>query len=451
MKKYLIPLLLVVVATVWATTYHTLPFNGTNTFADDEDFPTSTDTIFAYCTWDDHYLYLAYSGDFLATPNDTVRSNVDMFWYIDTDPHPDNPKSGLGTDSTGAYYTQIMPSFPWWFDEQSWTLPFYADYRIQGDYDRKDSVYAHIQSYNNDEQQWNPKVDLDTSMANLNYVDGYYELRIPLDSLGNPPDIFILGHLVSNEWKSDLTYDPDPQREVGGTLGSWPWSSIEGGDGDHNEDGHFNHWFHFHLQPGIHPDQENDPPVVSDIPDQEIDKGETFQNIDLNAYVFDDITPDTLLTWTVSGEDYVTVTILDSNQASITINDPNWTGSDTVLFVCTDQGGKSDSDSVVFTVHGTSAIGENLTGIPKTFTVKQNYPNPFNPSTSIQYGLTRRSNVSLTVYNVLGQQVYTKLKKDVSAGYHRFTVQALNWPAGIYFYRISAENKTSVKKMILVK
>ncbi len=451
MKKFLLPILFIGVTLVWATTFHTLPFNGTNTFADDEDFPTSTDTIFAYCTWDDHYLYLAYSGDFLASPNDTVRSNVDMFWYIDTDPHPDNPLSGNGTDSTGAYYTQIMPSFPWWFDEQSWTLPFYADYRIQGDYDRKDSVYAHIQSYNDAEGRWNAKVDLDTSMANLNYVDGYYELRIPLDSLGNPPDIFILGHLVSNEWKSDLTYDPDPQREVGGTLGSWPWSSIRGGDGDHNEDGHFDHWFHFHLQPGISPDQENDPPVVSDIPDQEINKGETFQTIDLNAYVFDDITPDTLLSWTTSGNQHVTITILDSNQAQITIDDPNWTGSDTVLFVCTDQGGKSDSDTVVFTVNGTSAIGEGESTVPKRFTVLPNYPNPFNPTTTLRFGLARRSDVRIKVYNILGETVLIRQLKNMSPGFHRLKLNAASWPAGIYFYRISAENRSIVKKMVLVK
>ena len=449
MGKNFLLLIFLSVGISLATTYHTLPFNGTNAYESDEDFITSTDSIFAYCTWDDQYLYLSYTGAFLAA-DDTTRTYTDMFWYIDTDPHPDDPKSGYGTDSTGNYYTQIMPSFPWYFDTQSWTLPFYADYRIRADYVDKDSVFGYIDTYDNNENKWY-STNLDTTFANLDTINGYYEIRIPWDSLGNPPDIFILGYLVSGEWEGELYYDPDPQRAVKGTYGSWPWSSIEGGDGDHNEDGHLDHWFHFHIQPGISPDQENDPPVVSDIPDQEINKGESFENIDLNAYVFDDITPDTLLTWTIEGEENVTVTILDSNQASITINDPTWTGSDTVLFICTDQGGKSDSDSVVFTVNGTSTIGKNINGIPKTFMVKQNYPNPFNPSTSIHYGLSKQSDVKILISNILGQTVYDRTLHQISAGFHVLTIQTNNWPSGIYFYRISAEKKSAVKKMILVK
>ncbi len=451
MKKYLIPFILLGMAIAMAATYHTLPFNGTNTFADDEDFPTSTDTIFAYCTWDSQYLYLGSKAGFLSSENDTARSTYDLLYYIDTDPHPDNPTSGDGHNLAATYWTQIMPQQPFWFDEQSWTLPFNADYFIRGIYDKKDSVSALYGPWNEEKQTWD-NIELDTTFANLSLNEAYYEVKVPWDSLGNPTDIFILGYYVSNEWKSDLYWDPDPQREVGGTLGSWPWSSIRGGDGDKGPDGHLDHWFHFHIQSGISPDQENDPPVVSDIPGQSISQGDTFAVIDLNSYVFDDITPDTLLNWSVSGNTHLTVTIGDSNQAAITVNDANWTGSDTLTFTAADQGGKTNSDTAVFTVNGPSALRDAVSGIPVHFSLKQNYPNPFNPVTHIRYQLAHAAKVKITVYNALGQKVATLVNAQQQSGHYKVTFNGADLASGVYVYRMSTSTGfVETKKMILIK
>jgi len=449
MKKPILFLMILWISAALAATYHTLPFNGNNVFTTDEQFITSTDTISAYCTWDAAYLYLAYTSGFLGFENDTTRGHYTIFWYIDTDPHPDNPKSGAGHDTAATYWTQIMPQEPWWFDEQSWELPFNADYYIKSSYVNKDSVYMVYGPWQESKHTWG-HIGMDTMYANLNLTQDYYEIRMPLDSLANPSDIFIVGYIASNEWKSDLYWNPDPQRDVGGTLGSWPWSSIRGGDGDKGPDGHLDHWFHFHLQNGISPDQENDPPVVSDIPGQAISKGDIFATIDLNAYVFDDLTPDTLLNWSVSGNTDLTVTIGDSNQADITVNNPNWTGSDTLTFTAADQGGKTDSDTAVFTVNGTSALHRQASGRPIHFSLKQNYPNPFNPATVISFGLPRASMVRLDVFNMLGQNVYS-LRHKFAAGFQKITVNAERWPAGSYFYRIHAGTFKAAKKMILIK
>ena len=95
---------------------------------------------------------------------------------------------------------------------------------------------------------------------------------------------------------------------------------------------------------------------------------------------------------------------------------------------------------------------ENLNlGIPDDFRLEQNYPNPFNPSTKIRYGLPKESNVVLTVYNILGEEV-AKLVNDVqSAGYYEANFAATNLSSGIYVYRIFAGNFSQIRKMLLIK
>jgi len=453
MKKWIFLLIILIISVALATTYHTLPFNGQNNFAQDEDFITSTDTVMAYCTWDDQYLYLGIASSFLATPNDTTRGRYDTFWAIDTDPHPENPKSGRGTDESFSYFIQIMEQEPWWFDEQKWYFPFYADYMILAQYNVKDSVYAIMFIYDNENNNWLTSVEIDTALANLNYVDGYYELRIPFDSLGAPQDVNILGYSVDGIWTSDLYWDDEYglTRDVGGTFASWPWNSLVGGDGDKDTHGQFNHWFHFHFQPGISPDQENDPPVSSAIPDQTITPDSSFSVIDLNQYVFDDLTPDTLLSWTVQ-DNQVTITILDSNQVQVDPPYPGWLGSDTVTFIVTDEGGKSDTTSAVFTVDDDpSSLAGWHDNYPQKFTLLPNFPNPFNPSTTITYGLSKNSDVQIEIFNMLGQRVYQKTEANMARGYHTFKLNASGWSSGVYLYRISAENKTITRKMVLVR
>ena len=450
MGKRILFLTLIFSGIVLAGSFHTLPLNGSNTFVSDEQFITSTDTITAYCTWDSQFLYLGSTAGFLSSINDTVRSTYDLFYYIDTDPHPDNPRSGNGHAVAATYWTQIMPQQPFWFDEQSWSLPFNADYYVRGIYDKKDTVSAEYGPWDENSQIWG-LIELDTTFANLSLEQAYYEVKIPWDSLGNPTHIFILGTYVSNEWESDIYWVGfEPNRDVGGTLGSWPNTSIEGGDGDKGPDGKFNHWFSFEITSGISPTLANDNPVVSDIPGQAISQGDLFTTLDLNTYVFDDLSPDSLINWTYSGNINLDVTISNTNQATISVLNSGWTGSDTITFIANDEGGKTDSDTAIFTVNGPSAINEKTNAIPDQFTVKQNYPNPFNPSTTVSFGLPDRSAIQLDVFNLLGQNIYS-VKQKFSAGFHTITIDAGQWPAGTYIYRIQAGQYSENKKMILIK
>ncbi|MBT8377891.1 MAG: T9SS type A sorting domain-containing protein [Ignavibacteria bacterium] len=85
------------------------------------------------------------------------------------------------------------------------------------------------------------------------------------------------------------------------------------------------------------------------------------------------------------------------------------------------------------------------------FNLEQNYPNPFNPSTSINYTLAERSNVSLRVYDVLGNEVVTLVNTSQDAGSHTINFDASSLASGLYIYTLNAGSFTSSKKMMLLK
>jgi len=89
--------------------------------------------------------------------------------------------------------------------------------------------------------------------------------------------------------------------------------------------------------------------------------------------------------------------------------------------------------------------------LPAEFNLEQNFPNPFNPSTIISYSIANKSNVLLSVYNILGEQIATLVNEVKDAGNYKIEFNALNLPSGIYVYRLDADQYTSSRKMILVK
>jgi len=98
----------------------------------------------------------------------------------------------------------------------------------------------------------------------------------------------------------------------------------------------------------------------------------------------------------------------------------------------------------------TTSVTENTT-VPNKFSLDQNYPNPFNPSTKIEYTLQIASNVTLKVYNVLGQVIATLVSEKQDVGSHSATFDASQFTSGVYFYQINAGNYTATRKMMLVK
>ncbi len=98
------------------------------------------------------------------------------------------------------------------------------------------------------------------------------------------------------------------------------------------------------------------------------------------------------------------------------------------------------------------SVEDNLT--PLEFTLHQNYPNPFNPLTTIMFSLRNAQDISLQVFNSLGQLVATVAEGFYSSGPHRVSFNAArhgNLSSGIYYYRLSTEKTSQTKGMLLVK
>ena len=101
-----------------------------------------------------------------------------------------------------------------------------------------------------------------------------------------------------------------------------------------------------------------------------------------------------------------------------------------------------------------SKLDENP--IPENFSLDQNYPNPFNNTTVIKYSVPENSDISLVIYDILGNQIIKTKNNNVKPGVYSFkwkgnNSNGLKVATGLYFYQLKTNNFISTKKMLLVK
>ena len=111
----------------------------------------------------------------------------------------------------------------------------------------------------------------------------------------------------------------------------------------------------------------------------------------------------------------------------------------------------SNVATVTLDVGGVGTGAEVAVEVPLSFTLEQNYPNPFNPTTTIAYALPAASEVSLTVYDVLGRAVATLVDARQPAGRHEVAFDASPLPSGIYVYRLQAGSFSVAKRLVVLK
>ena len=95
-------------------------------------------------------------------------------------------------------------------------------------------------------------------------------------------------------------------------------------------------------------------------------------------------------------------------------------------------------------------------GIPTEFALHENYPNPFNPTTTLRFDLPEVSNITLTIYNMLGQKIRTYDMQSTPAGHHTLKWNATNdygdpVGAGVYLYQLQSKDFVKTRKMVLLK
>lgn len=121
----------------------------------------------------------------------------------------------------------------------------------------------------------------------------------------------------------------------------------------------------------------------------------------------------------------------------------------------------SDEEAQLFSISGFSAgvvsvettldADDDQFTLPSVLSLKQNFPNPFNPSTTISFSLPSYSDVSLKIYNILGQEIETLVEGQLSAGQYEYVWSSSTAASGIYFYRLRYEDQLLTKKMTLLK
>lgn len=113
----------------------------------------------------------------------------------------------------------------------------------------------------------------------------------------------------------------------------------------------------------------------------------------------------------------------------------------------------SDSLYILYNLGGGTVRieDEKFEEIPITYSLAQNFPNPFNPSTTIQFLLPESGDVTLKIYNLLGEEVKTLIDEYKEMGNHSVHFNANNLASGMYLYRLQAGSFIETKKMILIK
>jgi len=98
-----------------------------------------------------------------------------------------------------------------------------------------------------------------------------------------------------------------------------------------------------------------------------------------------------------------------------------------------------------------SDIVEVTIGIPTKYELKQNYPNPFNPTTKIVYNIPNDGLVTLTVYDILGNEVENLVNENQKAGSYEINFDGSKLASGVYICKFNAGNYSNSVKMLLLK
>jgi len=114
-------------------------------------------------------------------------------------------------------------------------------------------------------------------------------------------------------------------------------------------------------------------------------------------------------------------------------------------------GGDDTNITISMNISSSNDAEGNVAFIPENFGISSAYPNPFNATTIISYSVPVATNISLELYNLLGQRVQTLFEGRQQAGTHSTNLIANDLPSGLYFVRLSADQQSSTQKVMLIK
>ncbi len=434
--------LVLTAATGWATTFTTPAIDGiiTSDWETCEDFATMTFEGADYTLW---ITWDQFTGLYIGIDRDENVNNkflgdnaedISLFVAIDTD---QIPGSGAPYDvySTVSFDSGHMPEYIYsfaggagWYEWAWWDdLNEVFDYRGW----RNDGTYY----------GWSGDV----------YIDD--ELTILWSDIGNPLGIGVtvwITNEITNPTPPVLAAWPEENPVGLGPVLTWAYEFYNG---------------HYYCSPGV--------PAYCDMPACNICPNLTDHSVPVALSSFTATAREGAveISWTSQTEidalayhlqrsetadgQYEQIARLDAQGNSETAVsyrylDEDVTAGQTYYYLLIDEDMQGNK-----TYHGPvfAAAGAE---IPGAYSLMPNYPNPFNPSTAIGYQTPQDGHVTLTIYNVLGQQIRTLVDGHQAAG--TYTVmwdgrdaagQHLN--SGVYFYTMKAGDHTQTRKMVLMR
>jgi hypothetical protein len=154
-------------------------------------------------------------------------------------------------------------------------------------------------------------------------------------------------------------------------------------------------------------------------------------------------------------EDSAYVTIEETNASPLIFYDETVELNHNYTYRIATLSGSGDSSH--YGNEATAYVPDVLTSVkterelPSEFSLEQNYPNPYNPVTKIKYSLPNESFVTLKIYNLIGEELFTLVNEDKAIGNYEIEFNAKALPSGIYFYQLQGGNFVKTKKMVLMK
>lgn len=179
-----------------------------------------------------------------------------------------------------------------------------------------------------------------------------------------------------------------------------------------------------------------------------------FKDADNEVFLINFTSGDPGINWIDTWE-YIEVNLSDAV--------PSWINPNAVLtfpikwirtYLVETNDAKKDNGSICFDdfrAHFITTDVDEVINLPNEFSLEQNYPNPFNSSSVIKYSIPKSSQVSLKIFNTLGEEIETLVNEEKLTGTHNITFNANNIPSGVYFYRLQAGDFVQTRKLILLK
>lgn len=193
--------------------------------------------------------------------------------------------------------------------------------------------------------------------------------------------------------------------------------------------------------------EQNEPPVLEKkIPDQTITTGETFTNINLASYFSDDNTSN--LRWQIdAGGDNISIMTNSSGLATISVVNPNWTGSQIITVYAIDDAGDRTSAQFVLTVNSQGGGGGGVAISDVAVQTMTAYPNPTTGLFTISFETNTEETCSIAIYSESGRLVYKSTES--AAGTFTKEIDLTGNVKGMYYVVVTINGKQSMLQVLL--